>query len=96
MPEAVREHLDLIKPTVHFMHRVPRPDQLQKRSFERPAPHIKSGPKTNGEAVTITPGLEHCDEQITLDCLRALYSIDYTPQSTDKNTFGIREFHDAV
>ncbi|KAF5334159.1 hypothetical protein D9758_014814 [Tetrapyrgos nigripes] len=29
---------------------------------------------------------------ITLDCLRALYDIEYTPVSTNKNTFGIVEF----
>jgi hypothetical protein len=26
---------------------------------------------------------------ITLDCLRALYSIDYTPVATDRNSYGI-------
>ncbi len=65
---------------------------LKKRStpeFGKIEAAIMSGPKTNGQQVTITPGLENCDKQITLDCLRALYSVDYTPQSTDKNTFGI-------
>ncbi|RPD56645.1 subtilisin-like protein [Lentinus tigrinus ALCF2SS1-7] len=92
VPESVRSHIDLIKPTVHFLHRVPTPDQLQKRAFERPSTHIRTGPKTDGSKVTITPSLENCDETITLDCLRALYSIDHTPVSTDKNTFGILEF----
>ena len=91
MPEHVREHIDLIKPTVHFLHGLPKPDQLQKRSFEHPTSHARFGPKTNGKAVTITPNLENCDELITLDCLRALYSIDHTPVATDKNTFGIGE-----
>ena len=91
VPEFVRSHIDLIKPTVHFLHRVPTPDQLQKRAFERPSTHIRTGPKTDGSKVTITPSLENCDETITLDCLRALYSIDHTPVSTDKNTFGICE-----
>ncbi|KAI0823960.1 subtilisin-like protein [Trametes gibbosa] len=94
VPEHVREHIDLIQPTVHFLHRVPTPDRIKKRSigeFGKLEAAIHGGPKTNGQKATITPGLEHCDEQITLDCLRALYSIDYTPQSTDKNTFGILE-----
>ncbi|KAI0775553.1 subtilisin-like protein [Trametes elegans] len=94
VPEHVREHVDIIQPTVHFMHRLPRKDQLQKRSLGESGKlesAIHGGPKTNGQKVTITPSLEHCDEMITLDCLRALYSIDYTPQSTDKNTFGILE-----
>ncbi|KAI0694701.1 subtilisin-like protein [Earliella scabrosa] len=92
VPEHVREHIDLIKPTVHFLHGLPKPDQLQKRSFEHPTSHARFGPKTNGKAVTITPNLENCDQLITLDCLRALYSIDHSPVSTDKNTFGIVEF----
>ncbi|KAL1937832.1 hypothetical protein VTO73DRAFT_12852 [Trametes versicolor] len=95
VPEHVREHIDIIQPTVHFLHRVPRSDMnLRKRStpeFGKIEAAIMSGPKTNGQQVTITPGLENCDKQITLDCLRALYSVDYTPQSTDKNTFGILE-----
>lgn len=51
------------------------------------------GPKTNGKKVTAVPqaGVANCDEMITLDCLRALYSIDYTPVATDKNSFGIGE-----
>ena len=89
----MREHVDLIKPTVHFLHRVPTPEQVseRKRSFTHPSAHIKSGLKTLNTEVPITPSLENCDEIITLDCLRALYSIDYTPVATDKNTFGIRE-----
>lgn len=29
---------------------------------------------------------------ITLDCLRALYAIDYTPVATSKNSYGIGQF----
>ena len=89
----------MIKPTVHFLHRVPTPDQVQtdnvmrKRSFERPSTHIKLGSKVkaDGTAVKLPPSLANCDEIITLDCLRALYSIDRKPTETKKNTFGIRE-----
>ena len=71
----------------------PTPDQvLQKRSrVNRPTTHVKGGIKVDSAKVPIGPNLEHCDEQITLDCLRALYNISYTPVATDKNTFGIRE-----
>ncbi|TBU54464.1 subtilisin-like protein [Dichomitus squalens] len=95
VPEDIREHIDLIKPTVHFLHRVPTPNQLRKRSFERPSTHIKQGPKLKADTsplATVPQDLSTCDEEITLDCLRALYSIDYTPVSTDTNTFGILEF----
>ncbi|KAF8583812.1 subtilisin-like protein [Ramaria rubella] len=36
--------------------------------------------------------LENCDVNITPDCLRALYNINYKPVATDKNTFGIVEY----
>ncbi|TBU37252.1 subtilisin-like protein [Dichomitus squalens] len=100
VPEDIREHIDLIKPTVHFLHRVPTPDQVQtdnlmrKRSLERPSTHIKLGSKVkaDGTSVNLPPSLANCDEIITLDCLRALYSIDRKPTETKKNTFGILEF----
>ena len=57
--------------------------------------HLR-GPKTLGSKVTITPTLENCDEMITPDCLRALYSVNYTPVATDVNTFGIGEFENQV
>ena len=40
----------------------------------------------------ITPSLENCDAEITPDCLRALYSINYTAVATQNNTFGVGEF----
>lgn len=52
-------------------------------------PSSSTGPKTNGQKVTITPVLENCDENITPDCLRALYSVNYTPVATDINSYGI-------
>lgn len=36
--------------------------------------------------------LSNCDENITPNCLRALYNIDYKPVATNKNTFGIGGF----
>ncbi|THH03313.1 hypothetical protein EW146_g10467 [Bondarzewia mesenterica] len=94
VPNHVREHVDLIKPTVHFNNRAPiREPVNQKRSHSRLGmPLSSTGPKTNGVKVTITPALENCDETITPDCLRALYSVNYTPVATAKNTYGIVEF----
>lgn len=54
-------------------------------------PSSSTGPKTNGAKVhnAATLSLDTCDEAITPECLRALYSIDYTPTQTAKNSFGI-------
>ena len=35
--------------------------------------------------------LEHCDETITLACLRALYDFVYVPVATKKNSIGVGE-----
>lgn len=93
VPAHVKEHIDLIKPTVHFNHRPITRSGLQKRSgADLGAPSIFTGPKRLGTQVKITPALENCDQFITPDCLRALYSINYKPIATKKNTFGIVEF----
>ena len=87
LPRHLQQHIDLIKPTVHLNHRS-TPNSLLKRTGGLGQPSGNS-PKTSGSPVTITHSLKNCSEQITPDCLRALYKIDYTPCSTDKNTFGI-------
>ncbi|KAF8158458.1 subtilisin-like protein [Crassisporium funariophilum] len=91
VPAHVRGHIDLIKPTVHFNHR-PTPNAIQKRTGGLGAPSVIMGPKKSNKAVKITPALEACDQFITPDCLRALYSINYKPIATKKNTYGIVEF----
>ncbi|KAF8883763.1 Pro-kumamolisin, activation domain-containing protein [Gymnopilus junonius] len=91
LPIRIRDHVDLVKPTVHFNHRLGA-NAKAKRFGGLGMPSIGNGPKKSSKAVTITPSLETCDQMITLDCLRALYNINYTPVATDKNTFGVVEF----
>ena len=95
MPGHITEHVDLIQPTVHFERRSAGITRKHKRapggkSFINS--HIRPGKtlgKTLASDVTITPSLENCDTQITPDCLRALYAVNYTPVATDQNTYGI-------
>ncbi|KAH0586015.1 hypothetical protein H2248_007292 [Termitomyces sp. 'cryptogamus'] len=91
VPAHVQPHVDLIKPTVHFRHR-PVSNQFNKRSMNLGAPSRTRGPKLSNQKIEETPSLANCDKMITLDCLRALYSVDYTPVATDKNSYGIVEF----
>lgn len=91
MPDHIREHVELIKPTVHFVHRLPEnPSPLRKRD-NLGAPNSSNGPKTNGVKVTDFGllSLENCDKFTTPDCLRALYNINYEPCVPNNNTFGI-------
>ena len=89
VPAHVREHVDLIRPTVQFNHR-PSPLAISKRTGGLGVPTGRNGPKKSSKTVAgITPSLDNCDEMITLDCLRALYAINHTPVATSKNTYGI-------
>jgi tripeptidyl-peptidase-1 len=92
VPEYVSEHIDIIKPTVHFNHRArggDAPAKFRKREASLGRPSNNNGPKTNGQLATGSGSLATCDQEIVPDCLRALYSIDYTPVATDKNSYGI-------
>ncbi|KAF8964244.1 Pro-kumamolisin, activation domain-containing protein [Flammula alnicola] len=91
VPAHVREHIDLIRPTVQFNHR-PSPLALRKRGGGLGMPSARTGPKKSDKLITVTPSLDTCDENITLDCLRALYAVNYTPVATAKNSYGIVEF----
>ncbi|KIL00881.1 hypothetical protein PAXRUDRAFT_29503 [Paxillus rubicundulus Ve08.2h10] len=52
-----------------------------------------SGPKTAGRIYdTVLSDLSMCDQYITLDCLRALYGLNYTPGAVEQNSYGIVEY----
>ena len=93
VPEHVREHIDLIVPTVNFDAKLaPRSNSNSHR--KRASPSQPGRPlslaKTDGRtAIQGAATLANCDQQITPDCLRALYNFNYTPVATDKNSYGI-------
>ena len=43
------------------------------------------------KASSIPTGVEHCDEAVTPECLRALYNFDYEFVATDRNTVAVGE-----
>ncbi|KAI0058458.1 subtilisin-like protein [Artomyces pyxidatus] len=95
VPKHIQEHVDLIKPTVHFNHRVASfPSGLNKRKNpDLGSPWSLNGPKTLDQKVTIETNATNCDQFITPDCLRALYNIDDPPAyPQDGNSYGIVEF----
>jgi tripeptidyl-peptidase-1 len=91
VPEHISDHVEIIKPTVHFSRRVSEdPARLRKR-VNLGQPSTPHGPKTNGAKVDVTLSLANCDEFITPECLRALYDFNYIPNATAKNSYGIGE-----
>ncbi|KAJ3514135.1 hypothetical protein NLJ89_g2544 [Agrocybe chaxingu] len=94
VPAHLRSHIDLIKPTVHFNHALSnrQPGHVRKRGGNLGEPSVFRGPKKSddrGRPSEIKVGLETCDESITPECLRALYSIDYKPKAVENNSYGI-------
>lgn len=85
----MEKHIDLIMPTVHFNH-MPSPMVQRKRAGGLGALEAQPGPHRAEEEVTVIPTtLAQCDKLITMQCLRALYNIEYKPVATEKNSFGI-------
>ncbi|KAH9978682.1 subtilisin-like protein [Lactifluus volemus] len=94
VPDHVHEHVELIKPTVHFVHRIPDDPALLRKRSNLGLPTSKNGPKTKDVIVTASDILDlaSCDRFTTPECLRALYQMDCEPQRADSNSFGIVEF----
>ncbi|KAI0671929.1 subtilisin-like protein [Trametes maxima] len=89
LPEHVAPHVELVTPTLHFDAKV------RKRSVKSKVGNPGSGPvspKTTGTIKNIFNQLQHCDEQITPICLRALYNFVYVPLAARKNSIGIVEY----
>lgn len=69
LPEHIREHVDLVKPTVHFNHRlgddpVKRSQKFKRTDTKLGMPSSNNGPKTNGKKVTLPPTLANCESDI--------------------------------
>ncbi|KAI0370826.1 subtilisin-like protein [Pilatotrama ljubarskyi] len=96
VPEHVSKHVDLITPTLHFDTKVQRhgsadTDSVQTLGSAKNIGKIAS-PKVGGVIENFFSDLEHCDETITLACLRVLYDFVYEPLATHKNTIGVVEY----
>lgn len=90
VPEHVREHVDIILPTVNFDAKL-LPRSTPKLGGTKKGAPIRPFVKTDGSLAKggIPGSLATCDQEITPDCLRALYNFQHTPVATDKNSYGI-------
>lgn len=99
VPHHIQPHVELVTPTLHFDAKIePIRAPIRKRDGNQPVegtsrnlgqPGAGNSPVTTGKISKILNELENCDSQITLDCLRTLYSVVYKPVATKKNSFGI-------
>jgi hypothetical protein len=95
VPSHIRDHIDIILPTVNFDSKVlPRENsQSLARRAGRKGASISPFAKTDGRKPmdndNPADSLANCDVNITPACLRALYNFHYTPVATHLNSYGI-------
>ncbi|KAI0367778.1 subtilisin-like protein [Pilatotrama ljubarskyi] len=96
LPEHLLDHVDLVSPTVHFervrfgTHRSRKRSLSSAGKMRRP----KGAPKMKMN--TTYTDAEHCDQQATLDCFRALYDFYPNLTQTQKNTVAVVELGDQL
>ncbi|OBZ66378.1 Aorsin [Grifola frondosa] len=91
LPGHVSKHVDFITPTLHFD--VSLKSRRSSKARRRASMASSSfSPKVGNPFKDIQSGVSNCSEQLTLDCLRALYDFNYNPVATDRNTVGVVEY----
>jgi tripeptidyl-peptidase I len=79
VPQAVREHVDFITPTLHFdVNLAKRGPHKVQDGVAKAIGNPSQGPvhlQTDGITNFLPTGLSQCDIKITPDCIRALYQL---------------------
>jgi tripeptidyl-peptidase-1 len=90
LPEHVVPHVDLVTPTIDFSAVIgKRTGQNSEPARNVGQPGVGITPKKAGLVSNVKAEIATCDQQITPNCLRALYNLVYTPVATSRNSFGI-------
>ncbi|OBZ66344.1 Aorsin [Grifola frondosa] len=95
LPAHVSKHVEIITPTLHFDAHRKRRLIAEKRSdlnLAKKVGTLGASPKIGETLDSVSTDLSHCDQAITLACLRVLYSFDYEPVAASKNSIGIVEY----
>ncbi|TVY68680.1 Tripeptidyl-peptidase sed1 [Lachnellula suecica] len=95
VPAHLREHIDIITPTVHF-DAIVKPQKKQYRDLNsrslrvKPTPQIKPGSPDVAPQPQVTYNLANCYQYVTPECLRALYG--FTNGTLALSSYGIVEY----
>ncbi|KAH9850386.1 subtilisin-like protein [Lenzites betulinus] len=98
LPEHVREHVDLVTPTVHFEKVKLKGHGKRKRSLAA-AKGYKRPHGAPTHQMTWTPDTDNatnCDKAATIPCFRALYQFYPDLQETSRNTIAVVELADQT
>ncbi|KAL0952091.1 hypothetical protein HGRIS_008726 [Hohenbuehelia grisea] len=82
VPLHIKEHIDIIIPTIHS-------GTLRQHAG---APNRRNRKRALDLDLALPIG-PNCTSIMTPDCLRKLYNINYTPRATANNSFGVVNFH---
>ncbi|KAF8990974.1 peptidase S8/S53 domain-containing protein [Cyathus striatus] len=90
-------HVDIVTPSVHFDAVIGKRDSVHSNGKLKAAPSIH---RTNAspakhmavDVSTAASALDFCTTEITPACIKALYGINYSPQSPTQNSIGIVEY----
>ncbi|KAG9594897.1 subtilisin-like protein, partial [Aureobasidium melanogenum] len=101
LPKHLKDHIDFVTPSLHFDTRVTeRSNKFGKRDVV-PNTGKQIGQPSSGSTPVLgkwinksqfITQLEQCDEQITPNCLKALYQIPKSTGKSVKNSYGIVEY----
>ncbi|KJA23155.1 hypothetical protein HYPSUDRAFT_201701 [Hypholoma sublateritium FD-334 SS-4] len=89
IPAYIAPHIDFVLPTVQpntRLVKVQNRDGFARRQLS-PAPNV------NPTTIGLNGSLVGCDTLVVPGCLKTLYNVTYTPNATDRNTFGIASFY---
>ncbi|KAH8812857.1 peptidase S8/S53 domain-containing protein [Xylogone sp. PMI_703] len=92
VPASLKHHIDFITPTVQFDAAIKVTANAKR---DTAVESISTGPRVNGlmhpDLVT-NDNLSNCGDQITPDCLRAMYEIPKGQFNDSQNSYGVVEF----
>ncbi|KAG9941557.1 subtilisin-like protein, partial [Aureobasidium melanogenum] len=100
LPKHLKDHIDFVTPSLHFDTRVTERKKVEKRDVT-PNTGKQIGQPSSGSTPVLgqwinksqfITQLEQCDEQITPNCLKALYQIPKSTGKSVKNSYGIVEY----
>ncbi|KAF8965082.1 subtilisin-like protein [Flammula alnicola] len=94
LPVGVAEHVDFVTPTVQPNAKLVG-SSMQRRQASISGRNLHSRALDARSNVSVNTGgsLAGCDTAVVPSCLRTLYNMTYTPNATDRNTFGIVSFY---
>ncbi|KAF8155864.1 subtilisin-like protein [Crassisporium funariophilum] len=93
LPAGIAGHIEMVTPTVQPGVKLATPAPLRPRSSSLLDHRAQLSTALQARATSSPASLEGCDTTIVPSCLKTLYNMTYTPNATDRNTFGIVSYY---